>query len=544
MGLCPSNHCGACGVTDSGAADESVTAKPLLGEVGHDLRGVSVDYLSVAFLQEVTAAGKTQSAKVYEIEAEVIRAKGQGVLCPRDGRLGAAYVDCLRNLDAGLSAIMLSYTWGYQVGDIIDGLIQYCTSCGMDLATFVWICCLCVNQHRVKEAQTRGETVPFEVFKDTFSSRVSSIGHVVALMAPWSDPCYLKRVWCCFEMFTAIMLGAKVVVEMPSQEAQELADALICNASQGDKAATSEVFKAIASVDVMKAQASVPTDRTNILRLIEESDPKPGLGAERVNQTVSDRLKDWMVDHLERTSLQLLPRIEQAKVVNLCRCVSIFVRETGSYEVGLRLCEEALKVLPEECKEASLVLASMAALYMKANDLVRATNCIQCSIDMRKKLDPTYTQTAEYAEQADLAGVLKRKAGDLSGALSLFMEAKAILQMDESYTDVRTFSMMLGNIGYVLCLQGDFGSAMSHYEEALQVRRRHHAYGHDPDTALILNSIGELRMKRSDIAGALSSFEEAWEIREHTRTDGTPAAQILKKNLEEARRLERENLAP
>lgn len=76
---------------------------------------------------------------------------------------------------------------------------------------------------------------------------------------------------------------------------------------------------------------------------------------------------------------------------------------------------------------------------------------------------------------------------------------------------------------------------MLHYEEALQMRRGHDAYWHDPATALILNSIGELRMKQSDIAGALSSFEEAWKIREQTKTDRTPAAQILKNNLEEAR---------
>jgi hypothetical protein len=36
-------------------------------------------------------------------------------VCPRDGRVGAAYVDAVDDPYAGLATHMLSYTWGYEV---------------------------------------------------------------------------------------------------------------------------------------------------------------------------------------------------------------------------------------------------------------------------------------------------------------------------------------------------------------------------------------------------------------------------------------------
>lgn len=66
-----------------------------------DLVGVSVHWLKVGFLDEVDQSGFRESANIYEIEDlskvkhGVIRKKGATTVCPSDGKLGAAYVDCL-----------------------------------------------------------------------------------------------------------------------------------------------------------------------------------------------------------------------------------------------------------------------------------------------------------------------------------------------------------------------------------------------------------------------------------------------------------------
>ena len=80
--------------------------------------GVSVRYLQTGFLKEIEEAGLSRNSVIYDIEnlrgpPGVIRRKGEQVVSPTDGRLGASYVDCLEGDDhVGIANGMLSYTWG------------------------------------------------------------------------------------------------------------------------------------------------------------------------------------------------------------------------------------------------------------------------------------------------------------------------------------------------------------------------------------------------------------------------------------------------
>jgi len=138
--------------------------------IGHRFRGVSIDHLEKELLCRVQEQGQSREAKVYEIEPTVIRPKGARVQDPSDGRFGASYVDSIYGKDnAGVADFMLSYTWGYEIGDIIDTLLAFSDAKALQpKTTYVWICCLCINQHRVKEAQASGEVVPFTTFQHAF----------------------------------------------------------------------------------------------------------------------------------------------------------------------------------------------------------------------------------------------------------------------------------------------------------------------------------------------------------------------------------------
>lgn len=83
--------------------------------------GVSVYYLSGQFLNEIKEAGyDVTKTTANDLEPNLssqdmgfISRKGQYITCPRDGEIGAAFVDCLKGPDiVGPSNIMLSYTWG------------------------------------------------------------------------------------------------------------------------------------------------------------------------------------------------------------------------------------------------------------------------------------------------------------------------------------------------------------------------------------------------------------------------------------------------
>ena len=85
-----------------------------------------------------------------------VRDKGAHHICPVDGRPGAAYVDTLSSSMAphpedhcGPSTAMLSWTWQYTVGDVVHTLVEYCREHHYNpKRTYIWMCCLCVNQHR------------------------------------------------------------------------------------------------------------------------------------------------------------------------------------------------------------------------------------------------------------------------------------------------------------------------------------------------------------------------------------------------------------
>jgi hypothetical protein len=53
----------------------------------------------------------------------------------------------------GLANHMLSWTWSYSVRDVVKTLVIYCETNSFDpKRTYVWINCLCLNQHRLAES--------------------------------------------------------------------------------------------------------------------------------------------------------------------------------------------------------------------------------------------------------------------------------------------------------------------------------------------------------------------------------------------------------
>ena len=109
--------------------------------------GVSVHQLNTELREEVEAVGLPIESNVYDIEPKVIRPKGEQVVCPQDGRIGASYVDCLEGLDnVGVAIFMLSYAWSYRIIDILSALQSFCEDSKPVIdpkRAYVWICCLC-----------------------------------------------------------------------------------------------------------------------------------------------------------------------------------------------------------------------------------------------------------------------------------------------------------------------------------------------------------------------------------------------------------------
>ena len=110
-------------------------------------------------------------------------------------------------------------TWGYRVLSVGSALQRWTARVGRDpKRTYVWICSLCLNQHRIGKAVVSPEDLAAE-----FGPRVQAIGRLLPMLEPWDHPVYLSRAWCLFELYTAIGEHGAVEIDIILTEEQHAA---------------------------------------------------------------------------------------------------------------------------------------------------------------------------------------------------------------------------------------------------------------------------------------------------------------------------------
>ena len=155
------------------------------------------------------------------------------------------------------------------------------------------MCCLCVNQHRVA---TKSKSVAVDFFAE-FSERVSGIGHVLAMMAPWRSPTYLTRIWCIYEIYTAHQHGCDLTIIMPPAQKAAFEYDLFGRGQEDFAFATpatqdgdiDALYHVLANIQVQNARASMDQDRVTILQMIEDS-----IGYANLNAYVNELLRAWV----------------------------------------------------------------------------------------------------------------------------------------------------------------------------------------------------------------------------------------------------------
>jgi len=225
-----------------------------------------------------------QDATIGHTVDAIVKPKSKHIPCPRDGKRGCAYVDTLSERDdVGRATALLSYTWGYKVISVASALVRWVENGGRDPhRTYVWICSLCLNQHRMIKAVTPEELA------DEFGPRVRAIGRILPMLEPWSQPSYLTRAWCLFELYTAIGERGDVAIEviLTDEQYRSFKKAM---ATRG-YSCIDEAFQNILSEN---ATATQKADLIAIQTLIKN---KPG-GFATLNQAVKQHLGRWFESH-------------------------------------------------------------------------------------------------------------------------------------------------------------------------------------------------------------------------------------------------------
>eukprot|EP00927_Polykrikos_kofoidii_P052095 TRINITY_DN4586_c0_g1_i1.p1 TRINITY_DN4586_c0_g1~~TRINITY_DN4586_c0_g1_i1.p1 ORF type:complete len:917 (-),score=137.23 TRINITY_DN4586_c0_g1_i1:3-2753(-) len=454
------------------------------GAPGDPWRGLSVHYLTTVLKEELARYGFTLKSTIHEIEPGLIRRRGQDVVCPRDGLLGAAYVDAVEGAEyVGRATQMLSYTWNYSVGDIIEGLAGWCRrNKTREDHVRVWICCFCVNQHRVQNSN-----VSFEEFRNVFRSRLTGIGHVLALLGSWKVPAYTTRVWCVFELHTAIELQSRdpskctLEIILASGEEELFRNDLI------DGNGLDHVWKALSGINVEAASASFPQDKERILQLVRE-----GPGYIRLNKEIVSHFHNWFTASSEGYLRNWLASgfVKDVRTALACARVGELLERISKFGRAGELAEHGVAIVREVNAENTLVHAMLLRILgssLRHSDRERAQACYMRAEQIHNECEE---ETAEYAQLLQRAGILHGDCGDLEQELSCHTVAYEDLQF-RSEENTRMGADLLRSIGMVHQQRAEYEKALIFFNRARETHARVGSLA-TPEGASALESIGEV----------------------------------------------------
>lgn len=528
--------------------------------------GVSVHYLQTTFLAEARVAGNDETSCVYDIEdlqsqeMGIVRRKGALVCSPADGRMGASYVDCLvGNDNVGRANYMLSYSWAYAIGDIVDSLVSFCATNNLDpKRTYVWIDCLCINQHRVVEQKNSGGTGMLD-FEQEFPKKLKAIGHMLALLVPWNSPVYLTRIWCVFELYTAHHTGCRISVVMPLRERAKLARDLVgkegcrivllrasSRQSLKESAHSSyeallreddhdnegggigRLYNALANTKVQDAQASIEADRKFILNSIES-----GPGCDELNQRINNLLRCWVREVIGEilngrndTTSSIADSIGDDTITldhaGLSNRIGSILHQNGEYDAALELFRHAHGICRKLLGPGALMTATchinIGAIHCGNGDYDQALTEYSHALSIRTS--QLGSNSVGAASVWCHIGRVLLDQEDYAGALEQYRAANAVVVDKDHELAAHSYN----GIGNALESMGDLEGALEAYRKALTIRKRSLGSNH-VDTAISYSLTGRVLKALGDRDGAMQEYSECLSIRssvlgsEHLETE-------------------------
>lgn len=536
--------------------------------------GVSAAHLRDDFLAEVQACCLSGiDADYREINRTMLhgpKGKGCGFVCPRDGFAHCSYVDTLPATDASQATIMLSYCWQCSATTIVNSLLRWCRQSGRDPAcVFVWQDALCCNQYRVEARKALGEWETHGTFQEVFERRVRSAGHILAVLAPWREPLYASRMWCVFEMYTAMSSeNCSLDMVMPEEEEASFVAAL---GSDGLR----HFWLRESRITVQRTKVSCAIDRANILRCVDPDATDYGNSAKcaELNEKVTLQLRRWFADVAEKhaqahlntpTCAGRLPLA--ATATKRHTATSTAATQLGSaaqllidggdagkaqrlLEAGLQqhpghagllasygVCMERQRRVKEAMQayhEAKVAFEAVGGSASPAYAAVLKSIGVLCDAQGRNSQAALLykqarvileaagaTATVEYASLLRILGARLATQGRGDESMGLYRRAKAAYEAADA-TDVQSYAALLVMMGSRHGKEGRDEEALDMFGQA-KAALETMAHMMHPNYGDVLLNMGACHLRKGRLSEALPYYAEAKEVYEVARARERP----------------------
>lgn len=254
--------------------------------------GVSICYLmSEAFAELALEKSGINDPSFYDLKDSFFFGEnplGGDVICPRDGKPGAALVDWLPRHHRGKCTHFLSWIWSYKVS-LVQQALQHWLDTTLTVnadEVFLYMCFFVNNQYRIL---VNDEMTGSDELGRVFETNLSRIGRVIAMLDTWDHPVYLTRIWTIFEQVTAVKLDIPVTMIMPKVAAESLLEQI----EQGTEGIV-RVKNALTNVSSSGAKAFSIKDEIAVKRLIEQS-----FGFDHVDKKIKNCMIEWVGGMIE-----------------------------------------------------------------------------------------------------------------------------------------------------------------------------------------------------------------------------------------------------
>lgn len=367
--------------------------------------------------------------------------------------------------------------------------------------------------------------VSFEEFRNIFNKRVLGIGRIIAMMAPWNNPGYLKRVWCVFEMFEAYSSQkCDVQIAMPPKEKESLLEAIRRPTDSNGRNGLDDLFQTLANTKVENASAYSQADKKNIIRLVEE-----GPGCYNLNVEVNHLMRKWVRSTVMDGVEEVVKRLDNEKdlteaddiqmrgeVAVFCAYVGSYLSGSGEHSESLKMHQRAFEIYdsaPGEDtykEEKARTHNNLGTEYESLGDY---ENALDQHNKCRVIFEEIYGTEHENTSTSYFnIGAVKRKLDDLDGALEMYFKSIAI---DEKVKGTDHIDTALGYsyVGRVYMAKEDYDGAVKMFEKSLEIREASKGKNH-PDVAIGLGDMGLIYHMRKEYDKAIENHKKALEISE------------------------------